>query len=144
MVIDPNLTVALEKISSNDLVEVIREDTSVRIEFNDDLLFSSGEAELNLKGSTLLNKWVDLLRRQTGIIFVEGHTDDQLIATRRYPSNWELSATRAAAVTRYFIEHGIEPDRLRTVGYAATRPRDMGNSPKARKRNRRVSIVIQT
>ncbi len=140
----PDLAVALQKINSNDPVEVVRDDTSVRIEFNDDLLFSSGEAELKTEGSNVLNKWVDLLQQQTGVIFVEGHTDDQLIATRRYPSNWELSASRASAVTRYFIERGIESDRLRAVGYADTRPRNRGKSSEARKRNRRVSIVIQT
>ena len=141
---DPDLAVALEKISNNDPVEIVQEDRSVRIEFNDDLLFTSGEAELKTEGSTLLNKWVDLLQQQTGVIFVEGHTDDQLIATRRYPSNWELSASRASAVTRYFIERGIESDRLRAVGYADTRPRDNNNTSEARKRNRRVSIIIQT
>lgn len=139
-----DLVAEIEKISDNIPIEVIQEDTSVRIEFNDDLLFSSGQAELNIEGITILNKWVGLLRQQTGIIFVEGHTDNQLISTRRYPSNWELSASRAAAVTRYFVEHGIESDRLRAIGYADTRPRVNNNSLEARKRNRRVSIVIQT
>ena len=65
------------------------------------------------------------------------------IQTVRYPSNWELSSARAAAVTRALIEKGIAPERIRAIGYGDTRPRDDNGSAAGRARNRRVSFVLQ-
>jgi chemotaxis protein MotB len=38
-------------------------------------------------------------------ITVEGHTDDMLISTAQFPSNWELSTAGAAVVVRFFINN---------------------------------------
>lgn len=129
--------------SDNDLVEITQEGRSIRIEINDGVLFGSGKGELKAGAGTLLNDWIDLLKQQKGTIFVEGHTDSIPISTPRFPSNWELSSARAGSVTRYFLEQGIDPARLRAVGYADTHPRGDNNTPEGRKKNRRVSIVIQ-
>ena len=58
-----------------------------------------------------------------------------------YPSNWELSAARAAAALRYIVERGqIPATRLRAVGYADTRPILPNDSPENRIRNRRIEF----
>jgi chemotaxis protein MotB len=82
------------------------------------------------------------------LIDVEGHTDDVPIRTARFPSNWELSASRASSVVRYFIEQGIKPSRLKAAGYADTKPKlpnkdifDEG-IPENREKNRRVSLRL--
>ncbi len=73
----------------------------------------------------------------------EGHTDDQPIESARFPSNWELSSARAAAVARLFIEeHGIEPRRVATAGYAEYRPLVANRGRAERSQNRRVEIVL--
>jgi len=81
-------------------------------------------------------------------IEVQGHTDDQPVSTPQFPSNWELSATRATVVVRKLIEDGLNPTRLGAVGYADTHPRvanrDINNNPLPINQsiNRRVSIHI--
>ncbi|MBI3600596.1 MAG: OmpA family protein [Nitrospinae bacterium] len=74
-------------------------------------------------------------------ILVEGHTDDVPIKTERFPSNWELSSSRASSVVKYFIEKGIAPQRLSAVGYAEFKPR-FPKTPENRPKNRRVEIII--
>jgi chemotaxis protein MotB len=82
-------------------------------------------------------------------ITVEGHTDDEPISSAQFPSNWELSAARAAAVVRFFAEHGIPANRLRAAGYAQTHPLapnrdDAGNPiPENQAKNRRVVIELE-
>ena len=81
-------------------------------------------------------------------VLVEGHTDDQPIASRIFPSNWELSAARAARVVRFFIDSGVSPDRLKAAGLADTQPEAPNTTsegvpiPENRARNRRVAIIF--
>lgn len=84
-------------------------------------------------------------------VIVEGHTDDIPINTAKFPSNWELSAARAASVVRYFLSRGVKADRLRAVGLADTvSPRtaplydkQTGEPiPENREANRRVVVKI--
>jgi chemotaxis protein MotB len=75
---------------------------------------------------------------------VEGHTDNTPIRTEQFPSNWELSAARAASVVRLFVETGIDPRRLTAVGYADQRPKADNATPDGRQQNRRVSISIES
>ena len=56
-------------------------------------------------------------------IVVEGHTDDIPVSTPLYPSGWELSAARAAAVVKEFIKAGLVPDRFQAVGMADIAPK---------------------
>ena len=80
---------------------------------------------------------------KTRKLAIEGHTDDRPVQKGGFPSNWELSSARAAAVARYFIdEHGIDPRRVTTTGYAAFRPVTQSDAPAERARNRRVEIVV--
>ena len=73
----------------------------------------------------------------------EGHTDAQPIRSEQFPSNWELSTARAAAVARLFIdEHSIDPKRVATIGYAEFRPISVSGEAADRALNRRVEIVI--
>jgi flagellar motor protein MotB len=71
---------------------------------------------------------------------IVGHTDDRPIATREFPTNWELSAARASGVARHFIELGVDPDRLSVQGYAAFRPVSPNADIEGRESNRRVEI----
>jgi chemotaxis protein MotB len=84
------------------------------------------------------------LEKVENSIRVEGHTCDLPIQSGQYPSNWELSTARAAAVVRYLIEDaGISPDRLSASGYADSKPLAPNTCESNRAINRRVDIIIQ-
>jgi chemotaxis protein MotB len=125
-----------------DQVEIMHEAKHIRLEIKDTLLFESGSADLKAQAATLLESLVGMLQRHTGWLSVEGHTDDQPIATAQYPSNWELSAARASTVARYLVMYGIAAHRVQAVSYADTRPRSTNDSPEGRARNRRVTLVM--
>ena len=109
------------------------------------LLFESGEASLQGSATEVLNQIADVVRFLPNHIRVEGHTDDQTISTPRFPSNWELSASRATEVVRYYVEQaGFSPNRLSALGYGAYRPIRSNNSIENRAANRRVDVVILT
>ena len=85
----------------------------------DKLLFTSGSATLQAAGYPLLGEMADLLDvDQTNPIMVEGFTDNQPIATAQFPSNWELSTTRADVVLRFLIGRGFPMSRFGAAGYA--------------------------
>jgi chemotaxis protein MotB len=73
---------------------------------------------------------------------VEGHTDSVPISTDRFPSNWELSGARAAAVLRHLIDSRIDPRRLTCVGLADNFPLAANSSSEGRATNRRVEFVM--
>ena len=73
---------------------------------------------------------------------VEGHTDNRPINTPSFPSNWELSAARAASVVHLFTRAGMDPARLAVVGLGENRPVAEQATPRGRNANRRVVLVI--
>lgn len=114
--------------------------------------FKSGSAILSDEGKALLReilvtKIKDHLQEYQ--ITIEGHTDDVPINTVQFPSNWELSTARAASVVRYFIELGVDPQRLRASGYADTFPKAPNRGeggeaiPENQAQNRRVLIKLE-
>ena len=114
--------------------------------------FSSGSAVLNASGKPILQAVAANLKSdkfKDYIITVEGHTDDQPISTAQFPSNWELSTARAAAVVHFFLDQGIPAQRLRAAGYADTFPlapnRDAKGAPLPDNQasNRRVVIKLE-
>jgi chemotaxis protein MotB len=110
----------------------------------DKLLFDSGSASLQPAGLPLLNEIGNLLaidRRHP--IMVEGFTDSVPIDTSQFPSNWELSTTRADTVLRYLLAHGIAVTRFGATGYADLHPVASNATAAGRALNRRVAIVFE-
>ncbi|MGZ8373505.1 MAG: OmpA/MotB family protein, partial [Nitrospira sp.] len=65
------------------------------------------------------------------------------IRTALFPSNWELSSTRAVMVVRVLSElYGVPADHLAAVGHAETRPLTANADAEQRAKNRRVEVVI--
>jgi chemotaxis protein MotB len=73
---------------------------------------------------------------------VEGHTDNIPINSPSFPSNWELSSSRAGSVVRLFAEQGVPAERMVAIGYADNRPVDTNATLDGRSRNRRVNVLI--
>lgn len=115
----------------------------LRLTLNDELLFASGSAQLTEEGLKLLGKVSAVIKPLNRDIRVEGHTDDQPIATKRYPSNWELSTARAVSVIDYFItKGGIAAETLSAAGYGNAKPKFPNDSKRHRAMNRRVEIIL--
>lgn len=131
---------AREGLGRDAVVE--RVDRHVVVRLGDNILFALGQADLRPEGAALMTRLAPSLARLNSFIRVEGHTDDLPIANLRFPSNWELSAGRAATVVRHLIASGMPAGQLEAVGFADTRPVVRGRSDAARARNRRVSFVI--
>ena len=113
----------------------------------DKILFPSGEAEITSKGVAILTRIGKIIKNNRGeIIRVEGHTDNVHITPRlqqKFPTNWELSTTRATNVARFLQDKiGIEGARLRAVGMSEYHPVASNETLDGRGQNRRIEIIL--
>jgi len=107
-------------------------------------LFPSASADLQKTGLPALDEVIRIVKKYENYkVHIQGHTDDESISTDRFPTNWELSAARATAVLRYFIDKGIRPEKLTATGYADTFPLASNNTELGRRKNRRVEFVLE-
>lgn len=104
--------------------------------------FPPGEAVVSPEARQAIGSLAASLKDTGYRIRVEGHTDSRPIANARYPSNWELSTARAAAVLMLLAERGIAPERLSAAGYGGFQPVADNATAPGRARNRRVDVVI--
>ncbi|MGQ3049267.1 MAG: OmpA/MotB family protein [Niveispirillum sp.] len=132
----------LEALGLPPEVDISATERKVTIVVRERILFASGSATLQPAAINLLRTLAPSLAALPGSITVEGHSDDLAISTIRFPSNWELSAARAAAVVRALAGMGIPPARLGALGLADSRP--VTADPARRAENRRVEIVVDT
>ncbi len=126
-------------------VDVDLTDRGIRVTFIDSIAFASGSVVLNGPAREVLAS-VATLAASAGGVEVEGHTDDRPIATAAYPSNWELSAARAASVVRFLLQQpdALPASRYVAVGYGEFRPRAPNDTPEGRARNRRITVLFRT
>jgi chemotaxis protein MotB len=134
----------MEPLIQQGKVRVLETSRGVTIEINDSILFSPGQAQLQLPSVKALRAIGEVLVDTEFPIVIEGHTDNVPISTPMFPSNWELSAVRATTVLRLFADVGVTPDRLTAIGYGETRPVEPNLLADGRARNRRVSILIES
>ncbi|WP_038498842.1 flagellar motor protein MotD [Janthinobacterium agaricidamnosum] len=123
-------------------VRVTQNSRGVSVEINASVLFDPGDARLTAESDQALRAVAVLLKDDPHAVQVEGHTDNQPISNALFPSNWELSAVRASAVVRLFIDSGVDASRLTAVGHGANVPVAPNDSPEGRARNRRVAVTI--
>ena len=114
----------------------------VEIEIGSGLLFPSGSATPVQAADAVLEALATLLVPYENPVHVEGFTDNRPIESGPFPSNWELSAARAAAVVRVLAHYGVAPERLAAVGFAEFQPKVSNQTARVRQINRRVKIII--
>jgi chemotaxis protein MotB len=114
----------------------------VEVEIRNDILFASGSAVLSPSAETVIARLGRVLGPARNPVRVEGHTDDVPIRTATFPSNWELSAARAAGVVRLLAANGVSPANLAVLGLGEFRPAGSNRTLDGRNRNRRVLLVI--
>lgn len=105
-------------------VNILKTDEGITIVSRGTLFFDSGSTELKERASLLMNSISTILvQRAAGFrVVVEGHTDNVPIISAKYPSNWELSSSRASSVVRLLEGKGFPHSNLRPVGMADTEP----------------------
>lgn len=139
-----NLAAGMALGQLGDDVEVVVNERSVSFRVNSEILFDSSQADLSRPGLSVLRRILTVLADTNHDITVEGHTDSVPVRRNvRYPSNWELSSSRAGSVVRYLQANGIDKSRLKAIGYADTRPIEDNHTPDGRARNRRVELIIE-
>lgn len=149
------LTSALEstafELNMEQVVEVQKDERGITIEMASQSFFKPGTAEILETAHPLIKKWSLLLTDEKFKFFfieVEGHTDDDPISTSQFPSNWELSAGRAASVVRFMQSEGVHPFQLKALGFASSHPKvpnrdEFGEAIKVNQaKNRRVVILL--
>lgn len=130
--------------SLNSHVSFIENSEFSELEIRSQVLFNSGAATLARSGEALLEKLAPVLLATDGLIFIEGHTDNQPIQSEAFASNWELAAARATEVLQFFVIEGVSKTKLRAVSFGDTKPIVENDSDSNRQQNRRVSILLQS
>ena len=126
------------------LAEVERDGDKIIVRLAERGSFRSGYADLQPAFRPLLDKVGQSIADSTGLITIEGHTDNIPMAfSERFRSNWDLSAARSAAVADYLLDSSaIEDGRVTVTGLADTKPLVPNDSPAGRSKNRRIEVII--
>ena len=158
----------INELDINSSLIISEDPRGIALEIFSDICFESSQVELKPKLKEILDRVIkDVLTEENDFrpIMIEGHTDSDKMHGKMqqiYPTNWELSTTRASEVVRYLIVNGVDFTRLSPVGYAHSWPfgttweeRQTGkinwklidsmNATKDLKaKNRRIKIIIRT
>jgi outer membrane protein OmpA-like peptidoglycan-associated protein len=116
-----------------------------RIDTFDRIAFKDGSAELEPAAAkaneSLLTAILGVILKlpETTKVRIEGHTEDRgdPAAGRR------LGLGRASLVSRWLVEHGIDPARLAAVGVGPDRPIATNQTEAGRKTNRRLELHLE-
>jgi len=136
------MEINFSKLINEGQVKISGNDLWFSVELRSNYLFSSGSALPTAVADQLLEQIADILKGRENPIHVEGFTDNQQISTDAFPSNWELSSARAAAVVRLLAYFGVEPNRMAAVGYGEFQPAYSNRTVEGQRLNRRVLIVV--
>ncbi|RKZ89681.1 MAG: flagellar motor protein MotD [Gammaproteobacteria bacterium] len=131
----------LDMIEDEDVIIKQGEDW-VELEIKSNVLFASGESRLEHTAVPIIGKVANILNTSANPIQVEGFTDNKPISTPKFPSNWELSAARAASVVHLLDRYGVDPNRMSAIGYGEYKPIADNQTEEGRQKNRRVVLVI--
>ena len=137
------------------LRELLRDRRDIRVVgdrfvFQSEVLFPSGQAQMTVEGLAALDQLAAAIveverqipREIDWVLQVDGHTDARPIASREFPSNWELSSARATSVVKYLISRGVTPRRLVAAGYGEFAPLEEGATDDVLRRNRRIELKL--
>lgn len=137
-----NVEERMEELIDEGIINIKRNKFWLEVEIKSSLLFPSGSSALIPGAVPVLDQLAETFVNLPNRINVEGFTDNRSINTFAFPSNWELSAARAAAVVRLFEQTGVEPWRMASIGYGEYQPISDNDSDEGRAKNRRVVLVV--
>jgi len=133
---------ALMGYNDKDL-SVTQKNGKVYVSLSENLLFPSGSAVVNAKGTEALSKLAAVLNLNTEVaVNIEGHTDSIPIKGR-YTDNWDLSTARANSIVRILVNnYKVDPARVISSGHSSYDPRDVNYTVQGRASNRRTEIIL--
>ena len=124
------------------LVVVLEDAQSVTVRLTASAMFASGEATVNPSYISLIQRIGEAIQEEPGNVLVNGYTDNQPIRTVRFPSNFQLSQTRADAVAQIVKSRLTNPGRIQASGKGEADPIAPNNTAAGRQQNRRTEIVL--
>ena len=120
-------------------VSVTRVGDNITLNMPSSITFATNSADLNAQFYNALDGVSMVLKEYNKtVIEVAGHTD----STGSDQYNQQLSQRRASAVASYLGSHGVNNQRLITVGAGETHPVASNDSESGRAQNRRVEMTI--
>ena len=143
------LEAALRSEIGADQVEIQQLENGIRVRMSSGLLYREGSIELTPAGRAALDKVAPQLAQSAAQNFqvdIVGNTDNVPIGAElasRYPTNWELAGARAAVVTRYLQEKGVDPSKLEAVSNGEYHPVASNQSADGRAKNRRTDVLLR-
>jgi chemotaxis protein MotB len=123
-------------------VSIIERPDGVGFQVEGAVLFEPGQATLKASGQETLKKLIPELSKTGRNVRVDGHTDVDPITRSKWRSNLQLSAERATVVGEFLASNGLPADRLFVAGFGEYRPHDPAKSDDAKRKNRRVEILV--
>jgi chemotaxis protein MotB len=127
-------------------VKIKQLEGGISLNLSDNILFSSGSATLNKRGADVIKKVSERLQSDKYVVIVSGFTDNIPIRgslVKKFPTNWELAAARAASVVRLLEKSGVSSSKLRAVSYGANKPIGSNDTDEGRSLNRRIEIQLK-
>ncbi len=126
-----------------DTVSVKATSRGVMMQVQGQVFFEGGQARLKAQSFPFLDEIGRIIASSEYKVSIEGHTDDTPINTAVFPSNWELSSSRAISTLRYLVDKThIDSGRLSSAGFADTRPLVPNDTVEHQRQNRRVEFVM--
>lgn len=123
-------------------VTIVERPDGVGFQVEGSVLFDAGQAVLKESGQETLRKLIGELVKTGKNIRVDGHTDSDPISRSKWRSNLHLSAERASVVGDFLVANGLPGERSFVAGFGEYRPNDPGNAEEAKRKNRRVEILV--
>jgi chemotaxis protein MotB len=142
-----DLQAELETVLASEIqrkeIAMRREPDGLVISLREVGFFESGAAAMKGTSQAAFDRIAGMLQKREYRLRIEGHTDNAPIHTAQFPSNWELSTSRATEIVRLLIvRDGFGPNRLSAAGYAEYHPVASNTTAEGRGMNRRVDIVV--
>jgi len=151
---DPDLQNTKEALEESISLELGSTDINDKVQMNYDSqglvvrlaakdFYDKGDTQVRMDMQPILDRIGRVLQQTKRLIRIEGHTDPSEAATEVYPTDWELSAARAAWAVRYFVKRfDLDPRKIGAAGYSHFRPLSEGDDPQSQAKNRRIEIII--
>jgi flagellar motor protein MotB len=138
------LQAAVDKAGLTDWVELIGSGgTCLKIETTLPILFSTGSARVAEEYKSFFKKLAEFLKPYDVKVQVNGYADTVPIHNKKYPSNFELAATRAANIVHQFVTYGLKPSifKIESTGQYRVAAKGMSNQ-KTFERKAEVTVIF--
>ncbi|WP_210498428.1 OmpA/MotB family protein [Vibrio crassostreae] len=125
------------------IITLDKNNKSITIQFDSDMLFESGSPELKAEAVDVLANFTQSMKEKNFFYHIYGYSDAiPMRKNARFNNNLELSLLRALSAGNVLNENGISADLMTIHGEGVLNPVDAGVDVEALKKNRRVEIYM--